>query len=119
MSSWRNKPQSRKQDFLKRRTFAQGKAEADAAHSATQRLYCDALMFWRYCGLRACRRHRHCRGDPARCLVLGHIYVPLSKRLKAQKEAIAGGPRRVAPATQIEWTVRRSAFFELMQWKPG
>ena len=47
---------STEQNFLKRRSFEQGKAEIDAAHIATQRLYCDALRFWRRCSLRPCKR---------------------------------------------------------------
>jgi hypothetical protein len=119
MPSRSDKQQSSKQDFLKRRTLAQGKAEADAAHAATQRLYCDVLAFWRYCDGRACRRHRRCAGDAARCLLRGHIYVPQSKRLKARQEVIAGGPRRSAPATHIEWAVRRANFASLLTWLVG
>jgi hypothetical protein len=119
MPSQRNKPPGRTQDFLKRRTFAQGKAELDAAHTATRRLYCDALRFWRRCARRDCKHHRRCCGDPEKCLGWGSIFVPVSRRLRAQKHVIAGGPRCVEPATHIEWTVRRSSFFELMQWELG
>jgi hypothetical protein len=45
--------------------------------------------------------------------------VPLAARLKAEQEVIAGGPRRVAPANHIEWTVRRSALATLTSWKLG
>jgi hypothetical protein len=119
MPSWRNKPEHKKQDFLKRRSFEQGKAEVDAAHRATQRLYCDALRFWRHCDRPSCRRHRHCLGDPTHCLGRGHFRVPPSKRLRAQQEVIAGGARRIAPATHVEWTVRRVPFFDLMKWAFG
>jgi hypothetical protein len=117
MPSWREKPQGRKQDFLKRRTFAQGKAETDAAHAATQRLYCDVLRFWRRCARRDCRRHRRCCGDPANCLGRGSIFVPASRRLRAQRDVIAGGPRRLAPARHIEWFVRRSDFRSVLTWE--
>ena len=43
MPSWRNKPKSEKGHYHKRRTYAQGKAEIDAAHRMTFRLYGDAL----------------------------------------------------------------------------
>ena len=41
-------PSSRKQTpddkkYLKRRTFEQGKKEVDAAHTATQQLYCERV----------------------------------------------------------------------------
>jgi hypothetical protein len=119
MPSWRNKPKSVKGQFLKRRTFEQGKAEVDAAHVATCRLYCDALRFWRDCKSRACQRHRRCTGDAFHCLGAGHYLVPPSRRRRAQKIVIAGGPRRIAPATHIEWVVRRNSFAELLRWQLG
>src|ERR1700681_4226247 len=105
MPSLRKKPPDQP-DFLKRRTFEQGRAELDAAHIATDRLYCDALALWRRCALKTCRRHRRCLGEPVGCFVRALPYVPPSRRLKAQKEVIRGGPRRIAPATHIEWFVR-------------
>jgi hypothetical protein len=119
MPAWRHKPNSKKGDYAKRRNFEQGKAEIDAAHHATQRLYCDALQFWRSCARRPCKRHRRCMGDPCRCLGRGHIFAPPSQRLRAQQAVIAGGARRVAPATHVEWTVRRSSFYDLMGWAFG
>ncbi|MFZ3359734.1 MAG: hypothetical protein WA177_13315 [Xanthobacteraceae bacterium] len=119
MPQWRNKPRMDKPNYQKRRSFAQGKAEIDAAHVATSRLYCDALRFWRRCTLRGCKRHRRCMGDAIHCLGAGHYLVPPSQRRRAQQEVIAGGPRRVAPATHVEFTVRRVSFFELMNWKIG
>jgi hypothetical protein len=115
MSTWRNKT-STKQNFLKRRSFEQGKAEVDAAHVATQRLYCDALKFWRRCSRRGCKRHRRCCGEPRGCLTWGMIFVPRAKRLKAQKEVIAGGRRHLAPATHIEWFVRQTDFRSVASW---
>jgi hypothetical protein len=113
-----NEP-SDKQSFLKRRSFEQGKTETDAAHIATHRLYCDALAFWRRCSLRTCRRHRRCLGEPTGCLMRGLPYVPPSRRLRAQKQVIAGGPRRVPPATHIEWYVRRTELATLVSWGFG
>jgi hypothetical protein len=119
MPSWRNKPNARKGDYGKRRTFEQGKAEIDAAHVATCRLYCDALRLWRRCGLRPCQRHRRCTGDAIDCLGENHYLIPPSRRRRAQKIVIAGGPRRLAPATHIEWVVRRNSFAELLRWQLG
>ena len=118
MPAWRNKS-SNKQNFLKRRSYEQGKAEVDAAHIATQRLYCDALNFWRRCSQHSCKRHRRCCGAPTKCLTWGMIFVPQSRRRKAQKEVIAGGPRRIAPATHIEWFVRRTEFRSVAMWGFG
>ena len=120
MPSWRNKPKSDKGNFHKRRSFEQGKAEIDAAHVATCRLYCETLRFWRHCTTRrACRRHRRCCGDPTDCLGRNHFYVPQSRRLRARQDVIAGGRRRIAPPTHVEWTVRRVPFFDLMKWAFG
>jgi hypothetical protein len=49
----------------------------------------------------------------------GLMFVPPSQRLKAQKEVIAGGPRRIAPATHIEWFVRRNELKTLVSWGFG
>jgi hypothetical protein len=118
MSSQRTKPAD-KQDFLKRRTFEEGHAQVDAAHIATQRLYCGALKFWRRCRLRTCKRHRRCCGEPTGCLMRGLPYVPPSRRLKAEQEVIAGGPRRVAPATHMEWIIRRTELKTVVSWGFG
>jgi len=118
MPTSRNKPPD-EQKFLKRRSFEQGKAEVDAAHIATHRLYCDALCLWRRCPRRTCRRHRGCLGEPTRCLTRGLMFVPPSRRLLAQQEVIAGGPRRIAPATHMEWFVRRSELAKLVKWGFG
>jgi hypothetical protein len=105
--------------YLKRRTFEQGRAEVDAAHVATCRLYCDALNLWRGCAKPLCRRHRCCLGEPTGCFVRGLPRVSARRRLEAQKEVIAGGPRRSAPATHVEWTVRRSALKQIVSWGLG
>jgi hypothetical protein len=118
MPSWRNKVPS-EQNFLKRRTREQGRALLDAAHGATHRLYSDALRLWRRCPKRSCKRHRRCLGEPTRCFIRGLPYVPPSRRLKAQTQVIAGGPRRIAPATHVEWTVRRSELATLVSWGFG
>jgi hypothetical protein len=119
MPSRRSKPPSSRQNFLKRRTLAEGRMQIDAAHIATSRLYCDALRCWRRCTKRSCKRHRRCLGDPADCLLGGLMFAPASRRLKAQKEVIAGGPRRLPPATHIEWVIRRSPLQTLMSWHLG
>lgn len=106
-------------NFLKRRTFEEGKAQMDAAHIATWRLYCETLAFWRRCSNTACKRQQHCQGESAGCLMRGLPGVPHKERLKAEQEVIAGGPRRIAPASHAEWTVRRSALDMLTSWKIG
>ena len=115
MPSQHNKS-SPKQNFLKRRTFEEGRALVDAAHLATQRLYCDALRLWRRCSRRSCKRHRRCCGEPTKCLIGGLIYTPPSLRLRARKQVIAGGPSRLGPATHIEWVIRRADLKSVISW---
>ncbi len=45
--------------------------------------------------------------------------VPQAERLKAQDEVIAGGPRRMAPATHAEWCMRRTELATLVSWGFG
>jgi hypothetical protein len=110
---------SDQQNFLKRRSFAHGKALLDAAHVATYRLYCDALGLWRRCPEKPCKRHRRCVGEPQGCLLRGLPFVPPAQRLSAQQEVIEGGPRRIPPATHFEWQVRRCALTQLVSWAFG
>jgi hypothetical protein len=42
--------------------------------------------------------------------------VPQALRLAAAKEVAAGGPRRVPPATHMEWIARREP---LTTWRNG
>ena len=118
MPSSRNKPVSAP-NYGKRRSFEQGRALVDAAHIATFTLYCDVLAFWGRCPKRPCKRHRRCAGEPTGCLMRNLPFVPQAERLKAEKEVIAGGPRRIAPATHIEWQVRRVALATAVSWGFG
>ena len=117
MPSWRDKTSS-KGDYLKRRSFEQGHALIDAAHKATHRLFCDARRFWLGCKKLSCKRHRRCCGEASRCVMRGLLRTPQSKRVRAQACVIAGGPRRLAPASHIEWFVRRSELGSIFTW-PG
>jgi hypothetical protein len=105
--------------FLKRRSREDGLAQVDAAHVATHRLYCETLKFWRRCALRGCKRHRRCLGEPTGCLMRGLPAVPHAERLTAQQQVIAGGPRRIAPATHIEWCLRRTELATVTRWGFG
>jgi hypothetical protein len=40
-------------------------------------------------------------------------------RIEARRQVVAGGPHRIAPATHIEWFVRRQELKELMRWRFG
>ena len=45
--------------------------------------------------------------------------VPQALRLAAAKEVAAGGPRRVPPATHMEWIARREPLPVLTAWRSG
>ena len=104
-------------EFTRRRSIEAGLKLADAAHGATWRLYCEVLALWRACRIKTCRRHRRCLGAPAACLLRALPTVPQARQLEAAKEVMAGGPRRVAPATHLEWNVRREPLPSLMTWQ--
>ncbi len=104
-------------DFTKRRTVDEGLALADAAHAAVWRLYCEVFKFWRACRVKKCRRHRRCLGAPAPCLMRGLASVPEAERQAAAAAVIAGGPRRIPPATHLEWRVRREPLPLVIAWR--
>jgi len=104
-------------EFTKRRSVEAGLTLADAAHSATWRLYCEVLALWRACRIKKCRRHRRCLGEPAACLLRALPTVPQARQLEAAKEVMEGGPRRLPPATHLEWNVRREPLLNLMRWR--
>jgi hypothetical protein len=104
-------------DFTTRRSIEAGLALADAAHVATWRLYSEVLRLWRTCRIKQCRRHRRCLGEPAACLLRALPSVVHAQQLEAAKAVMAGGPRRVPPATPLEWKVRREPLPALMKWQ--
>lgn len=106
MPSWRNKPANR-QYLNKRHTPKEQQALHNAARAAVQRLYCDVLELWRACKTPRCKRHRRCGGDAQACLRRGVKGVPQHRLNDAQAAVLAGGPRRIAPATHAEWVLRR------------
>ena len=93
-------------DFNKRRSIEARLKLADAAHVATWRLYCEVLALWRGCRNEKCRRHRRCLGEAAACLC-GRSRACRRPTVGSGERAMAGGPRRVPPATHLEWLVRR------------
>jgi hypothetical protein len=101
-------------DFAKRRSAEAGIKLADAVHVATWRLYCEVLALWSGCRNKKCRRHRRCLGEAAACLLRAQPNVPQARLAEAAKEVMAGGPRRLPPATHLEWLVRRE---RLTRWR--
>jgi hypothetical protein len=116
MTRSRNKTPSEK-IFTKRRSVEDGLKLADAAHEAVWRLYCEVFGFWRACSAKKCRRHRRCLGEPAQCLMRGLPSVPPALQLAAAKEVAEGGPRRVPPATHLEFVARREPLAALTSWR--
>jgi hypothetical protein len=106
-------------NFTKRRTVEEGLQLTDGAHVAVWRLYCEVFAFWRACSGKKCRRHRRCLGEPAGCLMRGLPCVPYARQLAAAKEVMMGGPRRIPPATHLEWIVRREPLPRLTSWRSG
>ena len=104
-------------DFSKRRSVEAGLKLTDAAHVATWRLYCEVLALWRGCRNKKCRRHRRCLGEAAACLLRAQPTIPQARLMEAEKEVMAGGPRRVPPATHLEWIVRREPLPNLTRWR--
>jgi hypothetical protein len=47
----------------------------------------------------------------------GLLFVPQSRRLRTRQQVIAGGPRRLPPASHMEWQVRREALQTVLSWK--
>jgi hypothetical protein len=45
--------------------------------------------------------------------------VPYARQLAAATEVMAGGPRRIPPATHLEWIVRREPLPRLTSWRSG
>ncbi len=104
-------------DFAKRRSAEAGIKLADAVHVATWRLYCEVLALSRGCRNKKCRRHRRCLGEAAACLLRAQPNVPQARLAEAAKEVMAGGPRRLPPATHLEWLVRREPLPRLTRWR--
>ena len=112
-----NRRKPGEKDFTKRRTVDEGLALSDAAHAAVWRLYCEVFKFWRSCRVKRCRRHRRCRGEPAPFLMGGLSSVPEARQRAAAAAVIAGGPRRLAPSTHMEWRLRREPLPLVMAWR--
>ncbi|HEX3502954.1 MAG TPA: hypothetical protein VHU22_06150 [Xanthobacteraceae bacterium] len=107
MPSWRKKPANR-QYLNKRYTPSEQQALYNAALAATRRIYCDVLELWRSCTKPRCRRHRRCAGEPRACLRRVYNDLPSHRHDALQAQVIAGGPRRIPPATHVEWELRQS-----------
>jgi len=83
-------------------------AEREVAFAAIRRLYAESLPLWRFCRSGSCRRHRPCgSGDVRPCLARTWPLVSEKLQDEAYRQVIAGGPRRIPPATHMEWQLRQ------------
>jgi hypothetical protein len=103
----RPKTRRRRGLYNKRLTPDEQVARREAAFAAIRKLYCEVLPLWRGCPRAACRRHLCCCGDAAACLKRGWPLMPPDVQQRAFDQVVAGGPRRLPPATHTEWHLRR------------
>jgi hypothetical protein len=75
--------------------------------SAIRQLYIESLPLWRVCPRGFCRRPQCCLNKNRSCLQRGWPLFPESVQAKAYALVNKGGPRRVPPATHLEWAPRR------------
>ncbi len=81
--------------------------QREAAFVAIRRLFAEVLPLWRFCRRGYCRRHKQCCGDIRPCVERCWPQMPPALQNAAHRQVIAGGPRRVPPATHMEWALRR------------
>jgi hypothetical protein len=102
----RRKKRRKRSPYIDAATAAGQKRQRDAAFAAIRRLYCESLPLWRTCTRGFCRRHRCCGGDGKVCLKRTWQVTPPDARQQACALVMRGGPRRVRPATHMEWELR-------------
>ena len=103
----RRKKSGRRGLYNKRLTPDEQAAQREAAFAAIRRLYAEALPLWRSCPRGYCRRHKACSGEASTCLKRGWPLMPAELQRLAFDQVMAGGPRRLPPATHTEWHLRR------------
>jgi hypothetical protein len=92
--------------YIDAATEAGRQAQREAAFAAIRRLYCESLPLWRTCSRGYCRRHRCCGADGAVCLPRAWPIMPPDVQEQAYELVRRGGPRRLRPATHMEWILR-------------
>ena len=92
--------------YYKRITPDEEVVQREAAFAAIRRLYAEVLPLWRSCRRGYCRRNRRCIGDIRACLKRAWPLTPPPLQERAHQAVMAGGPRRIPPATHTEWALR-------------
>jgi hypothetical protein len=103
MPKRRKKKRGQRGQWNKRQTPEEQRERKEVAFAAIRKLYAEVLPLWRSCRRGYCRRHKMCGGaDALPCLT--RTWPLLSKNLQTQAwwAVVAGGPRRIRPATQFE-----------------
>jgi hypothetical protein len=103
----RRKKQGRRGLHNKRHAPDEQVVQREAAFAAIRLLYSEVLPVWRACGRGFCRRNVRCGGDAAVCITRTWPLLPPAQQEAAYHHVVAGGPRRVPPATHTEWELRR------------
>jgi hypothetical protein len=107
MPKRRKKKPGRRGQWNKRLTPEEQHERKEVAFAAIRKLYAQVLPLWRSCQRGYCRRHRYCGGaDAQRCLEHCWRLLPEQQKTQAWCQVIAGGPRRIRPATPTEERLR-------------
>jgi hypothetical protein len=107
MTKRRKRKSGRRGLYNKRLTPDEQVVQREAAFASIRRLYAEALPLWRGCRSGSCRRHKTCHGEPRPCLKRAWPLMPPELQKAAYDQVSVGGPRRLPPATHLEWLLRR------------
>ena len=103
--SKRRKRQKPRPHFFKHISQEERRALREAAFAAIKKLYAACLPLWRHCRRGACRRHKICAGGDG-CLKRAWPLLTEEVQDAAFHQVMAGGPRRIPPATAVERELR-------------
>jgi hypothetical protein len=76
-----------------------------------QRRYCDALVLWRRCRSRRCRRAERCIGDAGACLRRALVSVPHQAQWQARQRILDATPANIgAPERKARQCMPRDCY---------
>jgi hypothetical protein len=103
MTKRRRKKRGKRGQWNKRLTPEEQHERKEVAFAAIEKLYAEVLPLWRSCQCGYCRRHRRCGGADAKpCLRRCWPLLSEQQQTQAWAQVIAGGPRRIRPASYFE-----------------
>jgi hypothetical protein len=103
----RRKRPGRRGLYLKRYTREEEELQRDNAFAAIRALYAEVLPLCGSCTRGFCRRHQRCCGNAHACVKRTWPLLSAAAQNRAQAQVATGGPRRLPPATHLEWALRR------------